>query len=62
MGFQGFSPRLELAKKLARAKTSKSGPISDAEKAHRKQLVKAREEKLVAENLAQRALVESKRA
>jgi lysophospholipid acyltransferase (LPLAT)-like uncharacterized protein len=61
MGYQGFSHKLELAKQFAKAKVSKAGPLSEAEKAHRKQLAKARDEKLTAENLAQRALVESRR-
>ena len=61
MGYQGFSQRLELAKKFVRAKTPDTAPVDQAEKARRKQLTKARAENLLAENLAQRALVQSRR-
>jgi len=61
MGYQGFSQKMELAKKFAKAKTSKRGAMSEAEKAHRKELAKTRSEKLISENLAQRALIESRR-
>lgn len=60
VAFQGFSSQLHLAKKLASAKRS-SPVLSEEQKAHRKQLRLARDEKLRAENLAQRALIESKR-
>ncbi|MDP9891242.1 hypothetical protein J2W32_000339 [Variovorax boronicumulans] len=60
MAYQGFSPKLELAKTFARAKVS-SVPMGDAEKARRKQLAQARADKLREENLAQRALIESRR-
>ncbi|MCR6477538.1 hypothetical protein VG_p51 [Variovorax phage VarioGold] len=60
MAYQGFSPKLELAKAFARAKVS-SAPISEAEKVRRKQLAQARADRRLEENLAQRALVESRR-
>lgn len=62
MAYQGFSQRLELAKAFSKAKASPPASTSQAEKDHRKRLASARAEKRLAENLAQRALVESRRA
>ena len=62
MGLQGFSQKLQLAKAFSKAKTSKPSALTEAEKARRKELQKARAEKLLAENLAQRALIEGKRS
>ena len=61
MGYQGFSQKLELAKALSKAKASTPLALSDAEQARRKQLHKVRSDKRLAENLAQRALIEGKR-
>lgn len=61
MGYQGFSQKLELAKQVARAKAPKRGQLSEAQKVHRKERAAARSEKLKMENLAQRALIESRR-
>lgn len=61
MAFQGFSQRLELAKALAGAKRAAPMPATEADKARRKQLAQARADKILEENLAQRALVESRR-
>ena len=60
MAYQGFSPKLELAKAFNRAKVV-SAPITEAEKARRKQMARERADKLMTENLAQRALIESRR-
>lgn len=61
MGYQGFSPRMELAKVMAKAKASTAQPLDQAEKYRRKQLARVRADARLAENLAQRALVQSKR-
>ena len=61
MAFQGFSPKLQLAMNIAKAKGPAASPIDQAEKERRKQLANARNEKRMAENLAQRALIESRR-
>ncbi len=61
MAFQGFSPKLNLAKAIAKAKGAAASPIDQAEKDRRKQLAAVRNEKRIAENLEQRALVESRR-
>jgi hypothetical protein len=61
MAYQGFSQRLELAKVLSGAKRSAPPAASEAEKARRKQLAQARADKQLAENLAQRALIQSRR-
>ena len=60
MAYQGFSPKLELAKAFERAKVS-SAPVSEVEKTRRKQMAKVRADKLLQENLAQRALIEGRR-
>jgi hypothetical protein len=61
MAYQGFSPKLRLAMDIAKAKGATALPIDHDEKARRKQVVKARAEKRLAENLAQRALVQIRR-
>ena len=61
MTFQGFSPKLQLAIKISKAKGVAALPIDQAEKDRRKQVTNARNEKRITENLAQRALVESHR-
>ncbi len=60
MGYQGFSPKLELAKAFSKAKV-KPKPLGEAEKARRRELNQRRQTERVAENLAQRALIESRR-
>jgi hypothetical protein len=61
MAFQGFSSKMNLAIKIAKAKGATAQPIDQAEKDRRKRLADVRNEKRLAENLAQRALVESHR-
>jgi hypothetical protein len=61
MGFQSFSQKMELAKAFAKAKAPTSAVVDQAEKERRKQVAKVRADRRVAENLAQRALVESRR-
>jgi hypothetical protein len=61
MAYQGFSPKLELAKLIAKAKASGTAPLSQVEKDRQKLVNQARLDKRRAENLAQRALIESKR-
>jgi hypothetical protein len=60
MAYQGFSKKLELAKAITRARAPDRTPVSHAEKVRRKQAAKQRTDKLLAENLAQRALIQSK--
>lgn len=62
MSLQGFSPKLGLAMAIAKAKKAKVNPvpIDQAEKDRQKQLAKVRADKLLAENLAQRALIHSR--
>ena len=60
MAYQGFSLKLELAKAFNRAKV-RNAPVDEMEKARRKQMAKVRADKLLKENLAQRALIESRR-
>jgi len=61
MQAQGFPAHLELAKLFAKAKASTDVPLSQVEKDRRKQLNRVRLDQRLAENLAQRALVQSKR-
>ena len=61
MSFQGFSPRLWVAIEITKAKKAAAMPADEAEKARRKNVQRARNQRLVAENLEQRALVESRR-
>lgn len=56
-----FPDSLPLAKAFAKVKSMRLVPLTEEQKARQKQLAKARNEKRLAENLAQRALVESKR-
>lgn len=56
-----FPDSLPLAKAFARVKSMKLVSLTDEQKARQKALTKARNEKRLAENLAQRALVQSKR-
>jgi hypothetical protein len=61
MTFQGFSPKIGLAMAIAKAKKAKANPmpIDQAEKDRLKQLAQVRNDKRLAENLAQRALIQS---
>lgn len=61
MAFQGFSSQLRLAKLLANA-NRQSPMLSQEQKDRKKRLDRERTDKRLAENLAQRALVESRRA
>lgn len=62
MAFQSFSPKMHLAKALIKAKGSGYQVASPAEKERCKQVTFVRNAKRLAENLAQRALIEGKRA
>ena len=59
--FVAFSPTVELAKAVTRAKAKAATPRTQAQKDRKKQLDRERADKLLAENLAQRALIESRR-
>ncbi len=61
VAYQSFSPKLRLAIEIAKAKGATALPTDRAEMDRRKQLTNARTAKRRAENLAQRALVESRR-
>lgn len=60
--FLAFSPKLELAKAVTAAKAKASAPKSQEQKDRKKRLDRDRADKRLAENLAQRALIESRRA
>ncbi|MBN8749513.1 MAG: hypothetical protein J0I65_18630 [Variovorax sp.] len=60
MGYQSFSPQMRLAKELLRAKGQRPA-LTQAQKDHKKQLDRERTARRLAENLSQRALIESKR-
>lgn len=66
MAFQGFSPKLRLAMAMAKAKSKAKGetvlPIDQAEITRRNQVTNVRWEIRLAENLAQRAMIESRRS
>ena len=61
MSYQGFSSKLHLAQALAKAKSAARTSGQPADKVHQKQLAAKRQEKLLAENMKQRALIETKR-
>jgi hypothetical protein len=62
MAYQGFSPKLKLAQAFSSAKSSRDPKqLDEAEKTRIKQLSKARQAARIAENMAQRALVELRR-
>lgn len=62
MAYQGFSPKLKLAQAFSSAKSSREPKqVDEAEKSRIKQLNKARQAARVAENMAQRALIELRR-
>lgn len=62
MAYQGFSQKMELAKAFAKAKSSGAAALSPEQKDQQKRNRRAHLDKLLAENLQQRALIESKRA
>lgn len=62
MGYQSFSSKMELAKSIAKAKAASPLAVSQAQKERCKQVTHVRDAKRRAENLAQRALIESKRS
>lgn len=59
--FLAFSPKVELAKAVRKATAKAAGPRSQEQKDRKKQLDRERADKLREENLAQRALIESRR-
>ncbi len=59
--FLAFSPKVELAKAVVRAKAKVVAPKSQEQKDRKKRLDRERADRLLAENLAQRALIESRR-
>lgn len=59
--FLAFSPKVELAKAVVKAKGKDAAPRTQEQKDRKKRLDRERADKLHAENLAQRALVESRR-
>lgn len=61
MAYQGFSSKMELAKLITKAKAPRLAPLSQVDKDRQKALHQIRLDKRLAENLAQRALVESRR-
>jgi len=62
MAYQTFSHQLRAAIAVSAAKSKKPVAIDPVEKQRRKEVAKARTERLLAENLEQRALIESRRA
>lgn len=60
--FLAFSPKVELAKAITKAKSKDLAPRTQEQKDRKKRLDRERADKLRAENLAQRELVESRRA
>ncbi len=62
MAYQGFSPKLKLAQAFSSAKSScEAKQVDEAEKTRIKQRNKTRQTARVAENMAQRALIELRR-
>lgn len=59
--FLAFSPKVELARALIKAKSKGAAPKTQEQKVRKKQLDRERADKLRAENLAQRALIESRK-
>ncbi|ATA54572.1 hypothetical protein CKY39_16160 [Variovorax boronicumulans] len=59
--FLAFSPKVELAKAVRKAMTKAATPKSQEQKDRKKQLDRERTDRLRAENLAQRALIEGRR-
>lgn len=59
--FLAFSPKVELAKALTKAKGKGPAPKTQEQKDRKKKLDLERAERLRTENLAQRALIESRR-
>lgn len=66
MGYQSFSSKMELAKSIAKAKAKAKAAsplaVSQAQKERCQQVTQVRDAKRRAENLAQRALIESRRS
>lgn len=66
MAYQSFSPKMQLAKAIVKAivKAKAAGPLaaSQAQKDRCKAVAQVRDAKRLAENLTQRALIESKRS
>ena len=61
MAYQSFSTKMRLAKAILKVKASNPLAASQVQKDHSKAVAQVRNAKRLEENLAQRALIESKR-